>query len=82
VTFDGHPVDFFRSTSPVFDYTVSDENSYYDYFGLFDPQYEGCIELVVADGYWAVLPPPGCWVARPALHGDEFHPLQPRRYVA
>lgn len=58
VTFDGHPVEFFRSTSPVFDYTVPDENSYYDYFGLVGPQFEGRIKPVVADGYWAVLPPP------------------------
>jgi len=57
-TFDGAPVVIFRSTSPVFDYTVPDQNSIYDYFGLSGPQFEGRIKPAVADGYWAILSPP------------------------
>lgn len=47
-----------RSTSPTFQYTVPDENSIYDYFGLQGAQFEGTIKPAVADGYWAYLPPP------------------------
>ncbi|HEY5880601.1 MAG TPA: hypothetical protein VIU11_16945 [Nakamurella sp.] len=57
-TFDGAPVAFFRSTSPVFDYTMPDENSIYEYFGFTGPQFTGRIKPAVADGYWAILPPP------------------------
>ena len=38
---DGAPVTIFRSTSPTFDYTLPDENTIYDYFGLVGPQFEG-----------------------------------------
>jgi hypothetical protein len=54
---DGKDVAIFRSTSPTFDYTVPDEDSIYDYFGLFGPQFEGRIKPAVADGYWAYIPP-------------------------
>ena len=57
-TFDGQKVKIFRSTSPTFDYTVPDEDSIYDYFGLVGPQFEGTIKPAVADGYWAYIPPP------------------------
>jgi hypothetical protein len=57
-TFDGRDVEFFRSTSPVFDYTVPAEDSIYDWFEQFGPQFEGRIKPAVADGYWAVIPPP------------------------
>lgn len=66
-TFDGAPVAFFRSTSPVFDYTVPDEDSIYEYFGATGPQFTGCIKPAVADGYWAILPPP-----TPGLHVLNF----------
>jgi hypothetical protein len=55
--FDGHAVQFFRSTSPTFDYTVPEE-SIYKYFGLEGSQFEGRIKPAVADGYWAYIPPP------------------------
>jgi hypothetical protein len=67
-TFDGQAVEFFRSTSPVFDYTLPAENSVYDYFGLFGAQFEGRIKPAVADGYWAVVPPPS-----PGSHVLHFH---------
>jgi hypothetical protein len=67
-TFDGDPVKIFRSTSPTFDYTVPDENSIYDYFGLVGPQFEGRIKPAVADGYWAYIPPPS-----PGKHVLKFH---------
>ena len=54
---DGEDVDIFRTTSPAFHYTVPEENSLYDYFRLFGPQFEGTIGPAVADGYWAVIPP-------------------------
>jgi hypothetical protein len=57
-SFDGQAVEFFRSTSLVFDYVVPAENSVYSYFGLFGPQFEGRIKPAVADGYWAFVPPP------------------------
>jgi len=57
-TFDGAPVQIFRSTSPTFDYTLPDEHSIYDYFGQVGPQFEGRVKPAVADGYWAYLPPP------------------------
>jgi hypothetical protein len=65
--FDGQPVKIFRSTSPTFQYTVPDENSIYDKFGLVGPQFEGTIKPVAADGYWAYLPPPS-----PGEHKLEF----------
>jgi hypothetical protein len=37
---DGEDVDIFRTTSPAFHYTVPEDNSLYDYFGLFGPQFE------------------------------------------
>ena len=67
-TFDGEPVTYFRSTSPTFDYTVPDENSIYDFFGLAGPQFEGRIKPAVADGYWAYIPPP-----TPGTHTLEIH---------
>jgi hypothetical protein len=57
-TFDGAPVNIFRSTSPTFDYTLPDDNTIYDYFGQVGPQFEGRVKPAVADGYWAYLPPP------------------------
>jgi hypothetical protein len=54
---DGSPLEIFRTKSPIFDYTVPDENSLYDYFGLVGPQFEGRIKPAVADGYWAYIPP-------------------------
>ena len=54
---DGSPLEIFRTKSPTFDYTVPDENSLYDYFGLVGPQFEGRIKPAVADGYWAYIPP-------------------------
>jgi hypothetical protein len=66
-TFDGAPVTIFRSTSPTFDYTLPDENSIYDYFKLFGPQFEGRVKPAVADGYWAYLPPPA-----PGAHVLKF----------
>jgi hypothetical protein len=57
-TLNGQPVDIFRVVSPVFSYTVPKDNSLYDYFGLVGPQFEGRIKPVVADGYWAYIPPP------------------------
>jgi hypothetical protein len=57
-TFDGHKAKIFRSTSPTFHYTVPDEDSIYEFFGLVGPQFEGTIKPAVADGYWAYIPPP------------------------
>jgi hypothetical protein len=56
---DGKPLDIFRVVSPVFYYTVPEENSLYDYFGFLGLQFEGRIKPVVSDGYWAYIPPPG-----------------------
>jgi len=56
-TLDGKDVEMFRTTSPAFNYTLPDEDSLYDYFGLVGPQFEGTIGPAVADGYWAVIPP-------------------------
>src|SRR5262249_26128808 len=52
-TLDGVSLEIFRVKSPAFSYTLPDENSVYDYFGLFGPQFEGRVKPVVADGYWA-----------------------------
>jgi hypothetical protein len=71
-TFDGQPVDVFRSTSPTFDYTVPDEHSIYTYIGAIGPQFEGRIKPAVADGYWSVLPPP-----TPGTHILTFHSASP-----
>jgi hypothetical protein len=54
---DGADVSYFRKASPVFSYTLPDQNSLYAYFGLFGPQFEGTIDPAVSDGYWAVIPP-------------------------
>jgi hypothetical protein len=61
---DDEAVEIFRTTSPAFNYTVPEENSLYDYFGLVGPQFEGTIGPAVGDGYWAVIPPlaPGDYV--------------------
>lgn len=67
-TFDGRSVRIFRSASPVFSYTVPDENSIYDYFGSVGPQFEGRIKPAVADGYWATIPP-----LTPGRHSLNFH---------
>jgi hypothetical protein len=56
--FDGKPVVISRAASPVFDYTVPAEHSFYDYFGQVGPQFEGRIKPAVADGYWSYIPPP------------------------
>jgi hypothetical protein len=56
-TLDGEPLEIFRTKSPTFDYTVPDENSLYDYFGLVGPQFEGRIRPAVSDGYWVYIPP-------------------------
>jgi hypothetical protein len=56
-TLDGAPVEFFRTKSPVFAYTLPDENSLYTYFGEFGPQFEGTVKPAVSDGYWAFTPP-------------------------
>ena len=64
---DGEDIEIFRTTSPTFSYTVPEENSIYEYFGLVGPQFEGRIEPVVADGYWAYIPPPS-----PGEHILEF----------
>jgi hypothetical protein len=53
----GVPLEIFRTKSPTFDYTLPDENSIYDYFGLFGPQFEGRIKPAVSDGYWVYVPP-------------------------
>lgn len=53
----GVDLEIFRTKSPTFDYTVPDENSIYDYFGLFGPQFEGRIKPAVADGFWAYIAP-------------------------
>ena len=67
-SFDGQPVPFFRTTAPTFDYTLPDDNSIYDYFGLHGPQFEGRVKPAVADGYWAYLAPPS-----PGPHTLTFH---------
>lgn len=67
-TFDGKALAIFRAASPTFDYTVPDENSIYDYFGLVGPQFEGRVKPAVADGYWAYIPPPS-----PGPHVLMFH---------
>ena len=69
---DGENVEFFRVKSPTFGYTVPEENSIYDYFGLFGPQFEGRIKPAVADGYWAVVPP-----LPPGRHVLHFHSADP-----
>jgi hypothetical protein len=58
------PLEIFRTKSPTFAYTLPGEDSIYDYFGLFGPQFEGTVKPVVSDGYWAVIPPlaPGDYV--------------------
>jgi hypothetical protein len=52
---DGVPIETFRMLSKPFSYKMVDENSLYDYFGLFGPQFEGNIAPSCADGYWAVI---------------------------
>ena len=54
---DGIPLEIFRTKSPTFDYTMPDENSVYDYFGLEGPQFQGRIKPAVSDGYWVYIPP-------------------------
>ena len=56
-TLNGEPLEIFRTKSPTFDYTVPDNNSIYDYFGLVGPQFEGRIKPAVADGYWVYVDP-------------------------
>ena len=51
-------VGIFRVASPVFDYTLPDENSIYEYLGAVGPQFEGTIDPAVGDGYWSYIPPP------------------------
>jgi hypothetical protein len=51
------PVEVFRTKSPTFDYTLPDENSIYEYFGLVGPQFEGRVKPSVGDGYWCFIPP-------------------------
>jgi hypothetical protein len=60
----GEDVEIFRTKAPTFQYTVPEENSIYDYLGLFGPQFEGTIKPVVSDGYWAYIPPlaPGDYI--------------------
>jgi hypothetical protein len=60
----GVPVEIFRKQSPVFDYTLPDENSIYDYFDLVGPQFEGRVKPAVGDGYWAYIAPlrPGRYI--------------------
>jgi len=54
---DGEDLEIFRTKSPTFSYTMPDENSLYEYFGLVGPQFEGTIKPVVSDGYWVHIPP-------------------------
>jgi len=60
---DNKPLQDVRVKSPVFAYTLPDENSLYDYYAAnFDPayggpQYQGTIQPVVSDGYWVAIPP-------------------------
>lgn len=65
-TLDDVPLEIFRTKSPTFDYSVPDENSIYDYFGLVGPQFEGRIKPAVADGYWVYVPPlaPGAYTLK------------------
>jgi hypothetical protein len=67
-SFDGNPVDFFRVTSPVFDYQLPDKNSIYEYLGLTGPQFEGVVSPAVSDGFWAFVPPPST-----GKHTLHFH---------
>ena len=64
---DDQDVEIVRTKSPTFSYTVPDENSIYDYFGLVGPQFEGTITPAVSDGYWAVIPR-----LSPGTHVVEF----------
>jgi hypothetical protein len=54
---DGRDVEIFRTKSPVYSYTVPDENSLYAYEGRFGPQFEGTIKPAVSDGYWSYVDP-------------------------
>ena len=60
----GAALEILRIKSPTFDYTLPDENSLYDYFGLVGPQFEGRIKPAVSDGYWVYVPPlqPGTYL--------------------
>jgi hypothetical protein len=53
----GEPVAIFRTKSPTFSYTLPDQNSLYVFFGLPVPILAGTVKPVVADGYWAFIPP-------------------------
>ena len=73
-TLDGAPIATFRSTTPVFGYTLPDQDSIYDYLGLVGPQFEGRIKPAVADGYWAVLEPTQGFHV---LHFTAYNPTFP-----
>lgn len=75
-TLDGAPLEIFRTASPTFAYTMPDEYSLYDYFGLFGPQFEGTIQPAVSDGYWVVLPP-----LRPGKYTLNFGAANPSGFT-
>jgi hypothetical protein len=63
-TLNGVNVEVIRAKTPVFDYTLPEENSIYAYFGLIGPQFEGRVKPSVGDGYCCLIPPlaPGSYV--------------------
>jgi hypothetical protein len=54
---DGQDLEIFRTKSPVYSYTLPNTNSFYAYFGLVGPQFEGTVKPAVTDGYWSYIPP-------------------------
>jgi len=54
---DGSDLVIRRVKSPVFEYTLPEENSIYDYFGMFGPQFEGTVRPAVSDGLWVAIDP-------------------------
>jgi hypothetical protein len=57
-TFDGVPVDTFRTQSPAFSYKLPKHDSIYEYFGLTGPQFQGTVSPAVSDGWWGVIDAP------------------------
>jgi len=71
----GVRLEIFRRQTPVFDYTVPDQDGIYEYFGLIGPQFRGRIKPAVGDGYWvyiAPLPPGGYTLEFAAADSSGF----------
>ena len=80
-SFDGQPVPFFRTTAPTFDYTLPDDNSIYDYFGLHGPQFEGRVKAGRRRRLSGLPRPTVAWSAHADVPRQEHPGLQHHRGV-